>query len=582
MIGEDFATVLKVNLSTRKYAIEQRPDLLRDYLGGSGVGARLLQENGKHGADPLDPEQPVILAIGPMEFIFPMVTKVTAFFKSPLSGELGESHAGGRLGMTMRMAGYDAIVITGRSREPILLNITGRKLDFIPATPLWGMPSDDTGMFARKLVYGQGKRSILRIGPAGERLIPYSSVNVDSFRHFGRLGLGAVLGSKNLKAMVLSSEKSYAIPDLQAYKAVYEEIFQKVTQTDVEEKYHDLGTPENILPLNAFGGLPTRNLAETRFEGAEDISGEAFARELLTKKLACAGCPVGCIHIGLLRRQFGKSTDAYEYKSDGVNYDYELIYAMGSLLGLRDKTAVLELIAVAEADGLDVMTAGVLLAWMTEAQEKRLVTEEMAGVKLAFGQASSYREALANLTLQPTEFYRELAADPLKTAQKYGGRDFLLFLNGNGMAGYFTGYGSMLGQLFGARHSHLDNGGYSLDQKEPGLEPEALVKKLIAEEEMRNVLTSLVICLFARKVYDYPTICKALGSIGIARTQEDLTALGKRIYRLKLDIKRAMGYEPATLSYPARILETPAPGGPLSRESLEEMKNIYMTEIALE
>jgi len=580
MIGQDFVTVLSIDLATRKYTVEHRPDLLRDYLGGSGLAAKLLQERGEPGADPLAPEQPVILAIGPMEFVFPMVTKVVALFKSPLSGELGESHAGGRLGMTMRMAGYDAVVITGKSPEPLVLNITGRKVDFIPATPIWGMTSDDSGLFVRKLVHGEGKRSILRIGPAGERLIPYASVNVDSFRHFGRLGLGAVLGSKNLKAVVLSSENSYSIPDMKAYRAVYEELYQKITQTDIEEKYHALGTPENVLPLNAFGGLPTRNLRETRFEGAGEISGEAFAKENLSKKLACAGCPIGCIHIASLRQSFGKDAGEYEFKTELVNYDYELIFAIGSLLGLSNKEEILDIICIAEKVGLDVMTAGVILAWLTEALEKKLITEEQAGGRLSLGTSAPYKEAMRYLVSQPTELYRDLAQNPLAAAQKYGGEDFFLFLNGNGMAGYFTGYGCIMGQLIGARHSHLDNAGYSIDQKEPGLSPESLVQKLIAEEEMRNVLTSLVICLFARKVYDYPIVVRALGALGITQTQDDLIRLGKRIYRLKLDLKRAMGYDWGKMSYPMRMLETPSPSGTLTAETFEEMKKAYLAAVS--
>ena len=181
--------ILKVDLNTGLVEVQLRPDL-SSWLGGVGLGTRLLAETVDPEAGPLAPQQPLVLAIGPLTAAFPAVTKTSAHFRSPLTGNLGESHAGGRLAMALRFAGYDALVITGASRRPVYLTVSTRDVQLKDATPLWGLSTEDTGRILREneVRLGAGKRSILRIGPAGEAGVHYACVNVDSYRHFGRLG----------------------------------------------------------------------------------------------------------------------------------------------------------------------------------------------------------------------------------------------------------------------------------------------------------------------------------------------------------------------------------------------------------
>jgi aldehyde:ferredoxin oxidoreductase len=195
MLNETYVKVLDVDLGTGKVRVQKRADLF-GYLGGAGLATALLREYVQPQADALAPEQPIVLAIGPLSTIFPAVTKVVAMFKSPLNGELGESHAGGRLALAMRYAGYDALVIHGQAARPTYLYIDSHEVRLKRADTLWGMDAEEAGRVLRDLEPGRGQRSIMRIGPAGERLVRYALVNCETYRHFGGLGLGAVFGSK--------------------------------------------------------------------------------------------------------------------------------------------------------------------------------------------------------------------------------------------------------------------------------------------------------------------------------------------------------------------------------------------------
>lgn len=578
MLNQSYISILNIDIENRKFSIDQREDLSRDYLGGVGVATKLLKERVLPGEDPFHPSQPIIFAIGPLTFIYPMMTKTVAMFKSPLNNEIGESHAGLRIGVTMLMAGYDAIVIKGRSPHPVYLSINSRNVEFMDAHPFWGMDVDTTGLYLRQAVSGAGKRSIIRIGPAGEKLVNYSCLTVDDFRHFGRLGLGSIFGSKNLKAIVISADRDYELTNEQDYKKTYEQIYKKITETKLLEKYHDLGTPENILPLNKIGGLPTLNLRQTQYDKADFISGESFANEVLTKKLSCSGCPVGCIHIASLKHQF---QEAHEYETISLGYDYELIYALGSLLGISDKNDFLELLLYVEFLGLDAMMAGVVLAWATEGFEKGIVSENDLLARPAFGNSKEYIKIVKNIVAQPNDFYRNLASNPDKCAATYGGSEFLLTLKGNGVSGYHTGYGSLFGQTVGCRHSHLDNAGYSIDQEKIEYSPDELVEKIIKEEKERCMLGSLVICMFARKIYDLDTICQAFKSIGIDYTKDDLLSIGERIFNDKIELKKAFGYDFQNLNIPERFFETESAKGKLNREKISELNKLYLSKIGI-
>ena len=580
MIYQDYIRVLYIDLNAERIKIEERRDLT-DYLGGVGVASKLLDENMRPDLPPLAPEQPIIFAIGALSAVYPVVTKTVAMFVSPLTGELGESYAGGRMAMTMFEAGYDAIVITGKSKNPIYLTIYDNDIHFRDARAIWKMGSEATGRVIREYERAHaGKRSIIRIGLAGENMVSYASVTVDTYRHFGRLGLGAVFGSKHIKAINIMGGYSVPIRRFNDYFKVYREIYQKATAPGgLMAKYHDAGTPVNIEPLNEAGGLPTMNMKRGRFERAESISGEAFARDYLVRKMACVGCPVGCIHIGQFRRAFSET--GYEYETVSVGYDYELIFALGTFLGLDSPRCVLELIEAVEEYGMDAMSAGVALGWATEALADGLISEEDTIAPLRFGEYKAYLKAIRHIAEAKNDFYRHLGKGVRHASAIYGGVDYAMHVGGNEMSGYHTGYGSLAGAAVGARHSHLCNGGYSIDQglREDFANTDKIADALLKEEVERCMLNSLVMCLFARKVYDRETIRKALAAIGNDLSDEDLTAIARRNYAVKLRIKKALGFDLRDVRLPKRFFETPSMHGKLDEATAGEIIEKYSQKL---
>lgn len=577
MLYENYIRVLYIDLTKKKIRFENRTDIF-DFLGGSGVSSQIFSELVKPDKDAFDPEQPIVFAIGPMSTIYHACTKVTCSFRSPVTGEYGESHAGGRLAMAIRLAGIDAFVITGASADPIYITIKPDDLTFHDAEALWGMPTMDAGRHMREMAGKSGNRSIMRIGPAGTNLVPIANVNVDSYRHFGRLGLGAVFGSKKLMGIVVSGEKDFVIKNPKEYNAIYDQVFNITHNTPAMAKYHELGTPKNVIPLNMINALPTLNLKQSNYEYAKNISGEAFAEEVLLRKVSCTGCPVGCIHLGNLRVMFDKG---YEYESTAVSYDHELVFSMGSEVGMKNTTDVLRLIEVAEETGIDGISAGVIAGFITEALEKGILTVNETLVDLKFGDVEGYVKVLNYISNPPNEVYRELGKGLYAFTKNRNDKsyDYALQIGGNEIPGYFTGPANLLGMLTGVRHSHCDNGGYSLDQKIKDGTVDNIVDGIIKEEASRSTMTSLVICLFAREVYEFDLVSKALGVLGINKTPQELEDLGRRILKNKLSIRSKLGFNIDNYPLANRFFETKCPRGLIDNGFMKDVIASYKEKI---
>ncbi len=578
---DDFKNVLYIDLSEKEFHREKREDLFDERLGGTGVATRLLKEECPEGADPLGPDNPIILATGPLTGLYPLASKTVSMFKSPHTGNLGESHCGGRSAASIRMSGHGAIVIKGESNIPIYLAIHGNKVRFRDAATLWGMDSSYTvGRIIRENEGGSGHRTIMRIGKGGEKQVTYAGVVTETYRHFGRMGLGAVFGSKKLKGVLVSGKSSIPTVDQNKYRKLYDDIYDTAVSSDEMNKYHNLGTPKNVLPLNEINSLPTKNLQETNFDKAEELSGEKFAEENLGRRLACSHCQVGCIHIANLREPY--EDEPFFYKTTTIGYDYEPIYALGSMLGIETREGFLKLLDEVEKWGLDAMSTGVVLAWATEAFEKGIVTtEETMGVELEWGDHESYIQAVDYILEQPNKFYEALSKGLDEAVKHFGGEEFSLSLAGNEIAGYHTGPAYHIGHIIGGRHGHLDNAGYSLDQKtmDEDLSPQETVDRLVKEEKWRQILSSLVTCFFARGIYDRDLVVDTLGTVGYDLEKEDLDNIGEEIYKEKMEFKVREGYSLEDIKIPRRIIETKSGKGEVDREHIEKALNYFDEEI---
>ena len=341
------------------------------------------------------------------------------------------------------------------------------------------------------------------------------------------------------------------------------------------KKYHDLGTAENMAVMNRLRALPWRNLQTTSDDAFIDrISGETFARELLLRKTACTGCPVGCIHVGLLREQFAKDNDVL-YRQ--VAYDHEPVFATGSMLGMTQASDVLAVLDEIERQGLDAISGGVSLAWATEALERGAVTQDETLVPLAFGDAGNYRKALIHLGSPPNEFYRLLAQGTMTAAKRYDAQDYACVL-GQEMAGYATGEVFFVSSALGLRHSHLDSAGYSYDQKNQDKDVAKAVAFMVEDERQRCALTSMVSCLFARSAYSEEALCKALEVMGYKEMAQALPEAAGKVQRLRWKTKFSTGYDPDQVTIPKRYLEVVTWKGPIDPAYLNDLKQAYAAE----
>ncbi len=578
-INPDVSRVLHVDMTTGKAQILDFDSRAR-HMGGSGLAAALYEAYGTPSAPWDDPTEPIIFAIGPLTGLFPVMTKVVCGFRSPHTGQWTESHAGGRLGLSLRFAGYDALMITGRASALSALEVGSRSMQVHNVHYLRGRGVFGTGRELRRIGrHMSGHRSTMRIGPAGENGLSFACINVDSFRHFGRLGSGAVMGSKNLKGVVVTGDGAFELPggDSKALNKLYKDSFMEVTSTSKMKKYHDLGTPENLEPLNELRALPWRNLQATSDPAISTVTGKYLAEEYLLRKAACAGCPVGCIHIANLRQQFGED---HEYLYKQVSYDYELIFAQGTMLGLSDPQDILPVLDETESCGLDSMTTGVALAWATEALAKGIISEEETLVPLQFGEVDGYLKALRLLTNAPNEFWHTLGRGGANAAaKKYGGEDFACVLGGQEMAGYATGEAYYVSHALGFRHSHLDSGGYSYDQSDKPKDAQKASDFLVSDERDRVIINSMVGCMFARKEYSLERMQECLHVAGFTALSDTLAQAGTDMQHLRWKLKFDTGFVPEEQTIPKRFMEVTNWKGQADPVYLQDLRNTYTNAI---
>ena len=573
MIRDHFR-VLVADLTTGRGTVVLE-DGRDEVAGGSGLAARLFARYGRPEAPWDHPDQPLILAIGPLTGAFPLMSKTVFAFKSPYHDQYTESHAGGRSALALRFADLDALVVVGRAAATSFLDLGSRHFALRSAGFLAGMDVQESGRLLRRMTPGSGHRTILRIGPAGENLLPMANVNVDTYRHFGRMGGGAALGAKRLKAVVIRGDADFSLPEGRAYNDLFARVYESVTASGMMKKYHDLGTPANLEALDEIRSLPWRNLQATSDPAIEQISGQEFADRTLLRNSACSGCPVGCIHVGYVRERF---MDEHRFLYRQVAYDYEPIFALGSMLGVTDTAAVLTLLDAAEQRGLDAMSAGVALAWAAEASEKGILAARETIVPLAFGDSGGFLQAIRHLAGAANPFYASLGRGTLVAANEYGGADFACVL-GQEMAGYATGETFFAAQSLGFRHSHLDTGAYSYDQKNGGQDVAAAVRFLVDDEAARVVLTSMVACLFARSVYTDTVLAECLDVLGYGSLAANMASLGPRVQKLRWQTRLATGFAPAAVSIPKRFLQVSTWKGPIDSAYLDQLKEAYAQAI---
>jgi len=377
--------ILRVDLSTGAMVVEEHDEIFyRLYLGGSGLIAYYLLKEVGADVDALEPDNLLIFAGGAITGV-PIAGSGRSAVggKSPLNGGYGEADVGGFFGAELRRAGYDAVVFKGKAETPVYLWIKDGEVELRPADHLWGMTTGQC-QDAVKAELGEKAARCALIGPAGEKMVRYACVINDLKHAAGRTGMGAVMGSKNLKCVVARGTTKVPVADPAGVQALSKYMVQNWKST--QWAMHELGTPGGINGLHAQGKLPTRNFQDGQFEGHEGICGETLRDEITIDRGGCYACPIRC------KRVVEVKDDDHDYTVDPIygGPEYETIGALGSNCGVDDIRAVAKANEICNAYGLDTIAAGMAISFAMECFENGLLTtEDTGGLDLSFGNAEA-------------------------------------------------------------------------------------------------------------------------------------------------------------------------------------------------
>lgn len=549
--------ILRVDLSTGSITREPLPqDALRPLLGGKGLGAYLLFHELPAGVDPLSPDNRLILNVGPLTgTTAPTAGRLGSTTKSPATGTYSDSYCGGYFGQTMKYAGYDAILLQGAASEPVMLVIDDERVELRPAADLWGrtIPQANERLLAQ---YGKGWQSLV-IGPPGEKKANIASI-FNETRALARGGVGAVMGSKNLKAILGRGTGSVLVADRQRFERALQLASRAIRMSSGITRMKQDGTANILEFVNAIGALPTRNFQQGQFEGADEITGSSFRQRSWKRDYACFGCPIAC----------SKVTHAVDGKLlEGP--EYETIFAVGSNCAIADQEAIIRLNQVCDEYGIDTISAGGIVAFVMEMFEKSLLSaSDLDGIAPRFGDCQAAL-ALVEKMARVEGCGEWMSRGVASIAELYpAAASFAMHVKGLEMPAYHpnAAKGMALGYAVSERGAcHLR--GAPITEVLGGADPLAVDGKaqLFRDHQCESALwNSAVLCCFpgfgmslkelcqlvnAATGFDYPTV-------------KDFEGMGERINTLCRLFNVREGLSRAQDTLPARNLNQPLPGGP--------------------
>ncbi|MBC2734750.1 MAG: aldehyde ferredoxin oxidoreductase family protein [Desulfobacteraceae bacterium] len=419
-----FKKILMINLTDQTYRDESVDDsVYRDYLGGKGLATHLLLKKNKPGVDPLSPDNHLIFALGPMnDTRIWGSSRWGVYTKSPQTGIFSESYSGGRVAEPMSRTGYDAFVLEGASASPVYLEICDDGVRFHDAADIWGADAYKAQDMVTERV-ARKDAGILVIGPAGEKMVRFAVIANNYWRHAGRSGAGAVMGSKKVKALAFYGSKKKEVADPEAEKAFAKEWAQKSKDLPVVDFFKNLGTPGMVDILNEIGAFPSRYWSEGTVAHREAINAQTLNRDFTVKPNACAKCFMAC----------GRMTTVREGRFKGLQVEgpeYETIFAFGGLCLIKTLDEILYLNDVCDRLGMDTITGGNLAAFAIEASLRGKIQE-----KLAYGDTDAIAALLTNIANK--EGLGAVLAEGIRHAAKtWGLEDIAIHVKGMEPAGY--------------------------------------------------------------------------------------------------------------------------------------------------
>lgn len=590
MAGGYMGKILKVNLSDGTIKVLPTDmEIARKYLGGKGYAVRLLYDYLKDyerqgiaasDIDPFGEENVLIFATGPATGVagFPEPGRYHVMaLRSPLTKAVASANSGGKFGPYMKFAGFDLIVIEGKSDDPVYLEITDGTAEIKCAKDLWGKNTFDTTRILERRV---GKCSVACIGPAGENLVYFACIINEEHRAAGRTGVGAVMGSKKLKAIVVAGDARPEIAKPEEFKEASKQALEKIKQNPVTgEGLPKYGTAVLVNVINNAGALPFRNWQSAYNEKADEISGETLAEKYLRKRVACWGCSIGC----------GRATEVREGPFKILNTEgpeYESIWALGNDTGVMDLAAIIKANHLCDELGMDTISMGATIACAMELYEKGYVKDEdLQGLDLSFGNAAAMVEAVWR-TAYKSGFGKYLALGSKRMAEIFGAPELSMSVKGLEMPAYDPRAIKGIGLTYAtANRGGCHVTGYTvapeivgLPEKIDPLSYEGKAAWAKAFQDFTCVVNSAVNCLFttfALGAEDYASLLSCV--TGWDLSAEELLRMGERIYNLERLILNAYGFDSKDDTLPKRLLSEPLPEGAAKGHvvELDKMKEEY-------
>jgi aldehyde:ferredoxin oxidoreductase len=545
--------VLEIDLTDGQiHSSDLDPDVARLFVGGRGLGAYFLWQKVGAEVEPYEPENILAFTTGPLTGTgYQTSNRFSVSTKSPLTGTILDANSGGFWGMQFKKTGYDALIVRGRAETPVWIEIKPEGVFIHEAADLWGLRVSEV---TPRLGQDNNRRNVLCIGPAGENLSRIAAIMNDGERSLARGGPGAVMGSKNLKAIVVEGKQRPAIMDNERFKFMLYESRKLLRASPLtSQALPEFGTSVVMNIVNQIGALPTRNYQQSQFEGAEAISGEALTDNFLVKNAACWACPIACTRI--------TKTE----KVEGEGPEFETCWAFGAACGNDDLAAIIEANHLCNDLGMDTISAGATIACAMELSEKGYLDSD-----LRFGRADLFAQTLEDMAYR-RGLGDDLTQGSLRLAAKYGAPELSMSVKGMEMPAYDPR--GMQGQ--GLLYATSNRGACHMRGNMLGMEVLGLPKLIdrfqvqgkssfvILHQNSVAAIDSLVVCKFTNMGVADEYFARVLSAVtGIHYATGDLVRVGERVWNLERLYNLREGFSCEDDTLPKRLLNEPITEGP--------------------
>ncbi|WP_424894720.1 aldehyde ferredoxin oxidoreductase family protein [Tepidimonas sp. HKU79] len=572
--------ILRVNLTAGTCTPEPlNMTWARQYLGSRGLGSKYLVEEVDPKVDPLSPDNKIIWATGPLTGTMASTGgRYTVITKGPLTGAIACSNSGGYWGAELKMAGWDMIIFEGRSPKPVYLYVNDDVAELRDASHLWGKSVWQTEEILKTSLQDPLLR-ISSIGRAGENQVLFACVVNDLHRAAGRSGVGAVAGSKNLKAIAVRGTKGVGnVRDPKAFMAATRAAKKVLADNAVTgQGLPKYGTQVLMNVINEIGALPTRNHRDVQFEGAKDISAEAMltprpsdGKTHLVTNQACFGCTIACGRISKIDETHFSVQNKPQYWGASGGLEYEAAWALGAANGVNDLEALQYANLICNEQGMDPISFGATVGAVMELYELGVLTKEQIGIEAPFGSARALCE-LADMTANGVGFGKEIALGSKRLCEKYGHPELSMSVKGQ----EFPAYDSRGIQGMGLAYATSNRGachlrGYTVASEVLGipiktdpLTTEGKPELVKAFQDATAAFDSAGICIFTSFAWTLADVApQVAAACGEEFTVQELERIGERIWNMERAFNNAAGFTARDDTLPPRLLTEPAKTGP--------------------